>query len=158
MKYGIGALAALICASAIWTQEEEKGKPEHCILTPDDVKWTDGPPSLPPGAKMALLEGDPKKDGYFSLRLKFPAGYKIPPHWHPKDERVTVISGKAKLGLGESYDENAMRDLPPGSYFSLPAKTAHYAFAAEETVIQLNTIGPWDLTYLREEDDPRKKP
>ncbi len=158
MKYGIGALAALLCALGGWSQDSEKSRREHCILTPDDVKWTDGPPALPSGARMAVLEGDPLKEGYFSLRLKFPAGYRVPPHWHPGDERVTVISGKVQLGLGDTYDVSKMRDLPAGSYFSLPPKATHFVTAKEESVIQISTLGPWGLTYVNPDDDPRKKP
>ena len=138
-------------------QEGDKAKQEHTILTADDVKWGDGPPSLPPGAKAAVMDGDPKKEGYFAMRLKVPAGYKIPPHWHPGYERLTVISGAFHLGLGEKFDETKARKLTAGSYFSLPPKTAHFALTSEETVIQLASMGPWSLTYVNPGDDPRSK-
>ena len=146
-------LALLALASLL--QDAEKARPEHTILTAEDVKWSDGPPSLPPGAKAAVLDGDPKKDGFFTLRLKVPAGYKVPPHWHGGYERLTVISGVFHLGLGESFDEAKARKLPAGAYFSLPPKTAHYAYASEETVVQISTMGPWTLTYVDPKSDPR---
>jgi quercetin dioxygenase-like cupin family protein len=138
-------------------QDEAKAKPEHLILTADDLQWADAPPSLPTGAKLAKLEGDPAKEGFFTMRLKLPAGYKIPPHWHPGYERVTVVSGIFNLGLGESFDESKTKVLPAGSYVSLPSKTAHFAMTTKETVLQLTTIGPWGLTYVNPADDPRQK-
>ncbi len=157
MKRGWVMAAAFACALVGWGQEGDKGQREHIILTPEDVKWTDGPATLPPGAKAAVIEGDPKKDGYFAMRLKLPAGYKVPPHWHPGDERLTVISGGFRLGLGEKFDEKNTRCLTPGSYFSLPPKTAHFAYVTEETVVQLNSLGPWQINYVNPEDDPRNK-
>lgn len=146
------ALAGLLAA-----QEGEKSKQEHTILTAEDVKWTDGPPSLPPGAKAAVLDGDPKKEGLFTMRLKVPGGYKVPPHWHAGYERLTVISGAFHLGLGEKFEEAKARKLPAGAYFSLPPKTPHFAFTSEETVVQISTIGPWTLTYVNPAEDPRTK-
>lgn len=138
-------------------QEDSKAKPEHVIVTPDEIKWGDAPAALPPGAKAALLDGDPKKEGVFILRLKLPAGYRIAPHWHPVQERVTVISGELKVGLGEKFDESAMRALPAGGFFSFPPKTAHFVQATQDTVIQLSTTGPWALNYVNPKDDPRNK-
>lgn len=154
---GLAVVALAVVAVGAWAQEDGKAKPEHTILTADDVKWVDGPPTIPPGAKAAVLDGDPKKEGIFTMRLKCPAGYRIPPHWHPGVERVTVISGTFYLGLGEKFEESAAKPLAPGGYFSLPPKTAHFAFTREETVVQLNTIGPWTLTYVDPADDPRSK-
>ena len=158
MRYGI-AIIALILGPAVAAalQEESKAKREHVILTAADVKWGEAPPILPPGAKASLLDGDPKKEGVFILRLQLPSGWTLPPHFHPVDERVTVISGTFQLGLGDTFDETKMRDLPAGSFFSLPPKTHHFAKTRGETVIQINTVGPWALTYLNQDDDPRNK-
>jgi quercetin dioxygenase-like cupin family protein len=103
-----------------------------------------------------VLYGDPAKDGLFAMRLKLPKGYQIPPHTHPKPEVVTVISGIFQLGMGETADQEKAQPLPTGSFFALPPAMAHYAFTEEETVIQLNSFGPWALNYVRQEDDPRK--
>ena len=91
------------------------------------------------------------------MRLKLPKGYHIPPHTHPKPEVVTVISGTARLGMGEVADQQKTERLPAGSFFGLPPDMAHYAFAEEDTVIQLNSLGPWSLKYVRPEDDPRNR-
>lgn len=150
-------LVGSVCVAAGVAQDTAKAKPEHTILTPTDIKWGDGPPSLPAGAQAVVLDGDPKKEGIFHFRLKLPAGYRIPPHWHPADERVTVLSGTFNLGLGSKFDDASLRALPAGSFFSLPTKTHHFALVKEETVIQLSTIGPWGLTYVNAEDDPRNR-
>ena len=87
--------------------------------------------------------------------LKLPQGYKVPPHTHPVDEVVTVVSGTFSLGMGETADQSSAQPLPAGSFFALPPNTAHYVFIDEETVIQISTVGPWGLTYVNAADDPR---
>ncbi len=155
----LAAVLAVLAAGgiAMGLQEDSKAKKEHTILTAEDVKWGDAPPILPPGAKAAVLDGDPKKEGIFTMRLKLPSGYKVAPHWHPVDERLTVISGAFHLGLGEKADESKARKLPAGGFFSLPPRTAHFAFTSEETVVQISTMGPWSLTYVNPADDPSRK-
>jgi quercetin dioxygenase-like cupin family protein len=128
----------------------------HKVMVPSDVQWGPAPPVLPPGAQAAVLFGDPSKDGLFALRLKVPAGYSIPPHTHPVDEVVTVISGTFRLGMGETADQSKLQSLPAGSFFALEPNMAHYVTIDEETVIQINTIGPWGITYVNPDDDPRK--
>ncbi|CAG1065732.1 hypothetical protein BAC1_01320 [uncultured bacterium] len=127
------------------------------ISRPDQLQWTDGPFSLPAGVKSAVLEGDPTKEGPFTLRLKFPDGYRIPPHWHSSPERVTVISGTFNLGQGEKADILKGMELPSGSFFLMDPKSAHYAWATGETVVQINGTGPWGINYVNPADDPRKK-
>jgi quercetin dioxygenase-like cupin family protein len=129
----------------------------HTILGSSDIKWSPGPPSIPAGAQAAVLYGDPGKDGLFALRLKLPKGYVLAPHTHPKPEVVTVISGTFRLGMGETADRNKAQPLGAGSFLALHPGMAHFAFADEDTVIQLNSTGPWSLTYVNPNDDPRKK-
>ena len=126
------------------------------ILAPQEIKWGPGPASIPPGAQAAVLYGDPGKEGLFALRLKLPAGYHIAPHTHPKPEVVTVISGTFRLGMGEMADKAKAKALPAGSFFALSPGMAHFAYADEDTVIQLNSTGPWALNYVNPKDDPRK--
>ena len=128
----------------------------HKVILPGEVEWKESP-ALPPGAKVAVLEGDPAKEGYFAMRVRMPDGYRIPPHWHPAPERVTVISGTFHHGRGEKFDKSAARALPAGSYSSMPPGTRHFAWAEGETVVQVTTIGPWGITYVNPADDPRKK-
>lgn len=129
----------------------------HTAVSADAIKWTPAPPSLPPGAQAAILLGSPAKDGPFVIRLKFPAGYIVPPHRHSKDEFVTVISGRFTATHGEKVDRASLKFLPPGSFVHLPAGMPHYAVAEVESVVQLNGVGPFDVIYIDPKDDPRKK-
>jgi quercetin dioxygenase-like cupin family protein len=139
------------------TQQASSTTSAHVMVAPADVKWGDGPPSLPAGAKAAVLEGDPAKAGLFTLRLQMPANYRIPAHWHPADEHVTVLSGTFHMGLGDKLDEAKAKPLTAGSFALMPPKTNHFAFTKAETVIQLHGMGPWGITYVNPADDPRKK-
>lgn len=135
----------------------QAGEPHHTVVPADAVKWGAAPPSLPPGAQAALLLGSPAKEGPFVVRLKFPAGFVIPPHRHSKDEFVTVISGKVAITSGEKVDRAALKPVPTASFIHLPAGMPHYLLAAEETIVQVNGVGPFDVTYIDPSDDPRKK-
>jgi len=124
---------------------------------PAELKWQDGPPSLPKGAKIALLEGDPSKEGPFVFRVKAPDGYKIPLHTHPKAERVTVISGTFQIGMGEKFDEKALRPMPAGTYGFWEAGMKHFVAIKGETVVQFHGSGPWSIQYINPADDPRNQ-
>lgn len=133
--------------------------PAHVLITPDQIKWGPAPPALPRGAQLAVLEGDPSKSGaLFTIRAKLPDGYIVPPHWHPTDERVVVIQGTLGMGLGEKFDQAAGRELPVGSYASMPQGVRHFAWAKGETVIQVSAMGPFEINYVNPADDPRKTP
>jgi quercetin dioxygenase-like cupin family protein len=131
------------------------GMSDFGIYAPDQIAWKDGPPSLPAGARFAVLEGDPAKAGFFTMRLRLPDGYRIPPHWHPKVEHVTVISGALNLGMGRTFDQKATRELPAGTFGYWPAGMRHFAWARGETVLQLHGFGPWRVIYVNPADDPR---
>jgi hypothetical protein len=159
-------LALLVATSLVVARsgQDSKGVPAstgaqgaHVIVTPDQVKWGPGPPSLPPGAQLAVIEGDPSKAGLaFTIRGKFPDGYKVPPHWHPTDERIVVIQGTFGMGLGEKFDTAAGRELPVGSYVVTPKAVRHFVWAKGETVIHVSGMGPFELNYVNPADDPRK--
>jgi quercetin dioxygenase-like cupin family protein len=129
----------------------------HKITTPQELKWGPAPPSIPPGAQAVVLYGDPGKEGLFALRLKLPNGYRIAPHTHPKPEIVTVISGTFRLGMGPKIDAGKAQGLPAGSFFALSPGMQHFAIAEGETVVQLNSMGPWTINYVDPNDDPRRK-
>ena len=122
----------------------------------ESLKWQQGPPSLPKGAMVALLEGDPTKEGPFVFRAKLPDGYRVPPHTHPKTERITVISGSFFLGEGDTFDGKKGHAMPAGSYGYWPAGMKHFAWTEGETIIQIHGVGPWTIEYLNPADDPRK--
>jgi quercetin dioxygenase-like cupin family protein len=130
---------------------------EHRRILPGDLKWSDGPPSLPKGAKVAVIHGDPNAPGIFAMRISIPAGYKVPPHMHPADEHVTVISGEFYMGLGDTWDESKGHALPAGSVSIMPKGTRHFAYGKVETVIQVHAMGPWGITYVNPQDDPRNQ-
>jgi len=151
------ALAALSLAFAGRADKEEGHDKKEVFVTPADIKWQDGPPSLPKGAKMVLLEGDPAKKGHFVMRAKLPDGYRIPPHTHHGDERVTVLSGTLYLGMGAKFDAKGGKALPAGSYARVGAGMKHFARVKGETVLQIHGEGPWSIKYVNPGDDPRKK-
>ena len=125
------------------------------VFLPTEIKWIDGPGSLAAGAKLAVLEGDPAKEGPFVMRLRLPDGFKIQPHWHAKVERVTVLSGVFNLGMGEKFDQAVTRAMPAGTFGYWAEGMRHFAWAKGETVLQLHGIGPWTITYVNPADDPR---
>jgi hypothetical protein len=127
-------------------------------FTPDQIKFGPPPPFLAPGAQVAVVEGDPMAaSGDFTIRLKVPDGYKIAPHWHPKRENVTVISGNFKVGMGDKFDESKMMTFPAGSFAYLDPDMHHYAMASGEAVIQVHGASPLQFNYVSPSDDPRKK-
>ena len=144
------AVAAVAAASAAPASD-------HGIFPPDAVQWKDGPPSLAAGAKFAVLEGDPTKEGLFTLRLSLPDGFQIQPHWHPAVEHITVVSGTFNVGMGDTLDQTKGTPLPAGTFAYLAPQTHHFAWATGPTVLQLHGVGPWQINYLNPADDPRKK-
>jgi quercetin dioxygenase-like cupin family protein len=126
------------------------------LQVPAQLEWR-AADSLPPGAQVAVLEGDPSKEGFFTMRIKMPDGYRVPAHWHPKQERITVLSGILNLGSGDTFDEKKAKALSPGTYSSMPPKMTHFAWMTGETILQVSSLGPWTITYVNPADDPRKK-
>ncbi len=127
-------------------------------FTPGQIKYGPPPPFVASGAQVAVLEGDPTAStGDFTIRLKMPNGYKIAPHWHPKRENVTVISGKFKVGMGDKFEEAKMGTFPAGSFAYLDPDMHHYAMAVGETVVQVHGMSPLQFNYVNSADDPSKK-
>ena len=155
----VPAIALLLsCAAMVGVvTQPQAAEQHHTVVLGDAVQWGPAPPSLPPGAQAAVLLGSPAKEGPFVLRLKFPAGFIVPPHRHSKDELVTVISGAFGIGSGETLDRAAAKPLPPASFIHLPAGMPHYALATGESIVQINGTGPFDVIYVDPKDDPRKK-
>lgn len=129
---------------------------EHHAVEMSDVKFNPGPPTLPAGAEFAVLVGSPAEEGPFVMRLKFPAGYEIPPHLHPKEEHVTVISGGFGMAMGETHDRSAAPLYAPGAFIQIPTGQAHFAWTEEETIVQISAMGPFGIEYIDPKDDPRK--
>jgi hypothetical protein len=154
----VAAAILVLTGSAGWAWSPQSPAAPHAVLTAAEVKWGPASPALPPGASGALISGDPAKEGQpFVLRVKFPDGYQIAPHWHPTDEHVTVLQGTFLIGMGEKFDKAALKSLGVGGYAHTVAKMPHFAAAKGETIVQVHGIGPFTLTYVNPDDDPRKK-
>jgi quercetin dioxygenase-like cupin family protein len=153
-------LLAISGTPAIAFQEgKTKGKAEkehYRFSKPDQVTWGTAPAALSSGAQLAVLEGDPTNLGSYTMRLKMPDGYQIKPHTHPRREHITVISGMFMVGMGGTWDDSKLTDLPSGTYAFVEPGNQHFAKATGETVIQLNGEGPWQINYVNPADDPRK--
>lgn len=128
----------------------------HVIVPAEKVQWSPAPPFLPAGAEIAVLEGNPAEKGPVTLRLKFPAQYNIPAHWHSMTERVTVMSGMFHVGMGDTLDRTTSQLLKPGGFVSLPANMRHFAWTSAPTVVQISLEGPFDIFYVNPADNPQK--
>ncbi len=149
-------LALLALAPAARAGEKSavpKAKP--VFITANEIQWGEVPPALPSGAQIAVLHGDPFKKGTFTIRLKMPDGYKIPPHWHTQHEQLTILSGTFVLHMGDTMDAPA-HELGAAAYHFLPGKMHHAAEVKGETVLQLHGAGPFDIHYLNPADNPMK--
>ena len=152
------ALALLAAAPALAADATKKADAPKAVATSinaAEIKWGATPPDVPKGAEMAVLHGDPSKKAPFTLRLKMPAGYKIPPHWHSNDEQLTVLSGAFILHMGDTMDAPA-HSLAAGGFHFLPGKMHHAAETKVETVVQVDGVGPFDIHYLNPADNPNK--
>lgn len=124
---------------------------------PDALQWGAAPPSLPKGAQAVVLQGDPASKGTFALRLKAPDGYEIPPHTHPTDEVITVLSGTFHLGMGRTFNKDAAQAYPEGSFLVMPAGMAHFAYTEGNTIVQIQGRGPFVIHYINPKDDPQRQ-
>ena len=150
----VGAAPVALCNEP---SSHNMNSAKFSVYQPAAIKWQPGPPSLPKGAQIAVLEGDPAKEGPFVFRVKVPDGYRIPPHTHPKMERVTVISGTFNIGMGEKFDQHATREMTAGTYGHWDTGMVHFVWIKGETVAQFHGIGPWSIQYFDPKDDPRNQ-
>jgi quercetin dioxygenase-like cupin family protein len=150
IKLALGLVALSLTTSAALGED-------MVVATPDALKWGPAPPSLPKGAQMAVLSGDPSGNGPYMIRSKLPAGYQVPAHNHPTVENVTVISGTSNVGMGDKLDKKHAQALKAGGFFSMPAKMNHYAWATSAIVLQIHGQGPFVVNYVNPADDPSKR-
>jgi quercetin dioxygenase-like cupin family protein len=152
----IGSVA-LIVLSVVTASDRDVGQlpagAHHAVVTADKIEWK----PLRPGAEMAVVSGEPTKEGSpFVVRFRYSVKSRIPPHWHPVDEHLTILSGTFRVGMGERGDESATTALVAGTYAFVPAKMAHYAWADANTTVQVHGIGPFVINYVNPEDDPNR--
>ena len=145
------AVAAALFASAALAQHDH-----HKSVKAADLKWS-AVPSLPKGAQISVIEGPMNQAVPFTVRLKFPGNYQIPPHTHPAVERVTVLSGTFHMGMGAKLDRSSTDPVRAGDIMIMQPGTVHYAWTEGETVVQLHGTGPWGITYVNPADDPRNQ-
>jgi hypothetical protein len=148
----LSSLAVLAFASSALADAPKGG---HTMHKPDKLEWKDGPPALPKGSKMVVIAGDPSKPEVFTLRLKFPSGFKVMPHWHPEAEHVTVLEGQWSMGSGDKWDDKALMDMGPGAFMVMDKGTRHYGVCKKDCVVQLHAMGPGGTCYINKADDPR---
>jgi ketosteroid isomerase-like protein len=129
----------------------------HATVPPSSLTWGDAPAGMPAGMRAAIVSGDPTQAQPYVLRAQLPANYRIPPHWHPTLENVTVLSGTVAMGMGDTFDEATMQALPTGGFASVPADMHHFFMAKTAATIQVHGIGPFAITYVNPTDDPRMK-
>jgi hypothetical protein len=161
MRTLIGLIAIVFTLSVRAASESRAadthgGGGDHQMVQPNELKWTDVP-TLPPGAKVAVIEGPPNEAVPFIMRLKFPADYKIPAHWHPAIEHLTVLSGTFNMGIGDRLDPAKTKSWPVGGVMIIQPKTPHFGWTKEEVTVQVHGVGPWGVTYVDPSEDPRKK-
>ena len=154
----------LTISAAMWWASQSRltgamaAAAEKHAYTPDTVEYGPAPSFVAPGAQLAVLEGNPMAtSGDYTIRLKMPAGYRIAPHWHPKRENVTVISGTLKFGMGDHFDESSMTSFPAGSFAYLDPDMHHYVMASGDTIVQVHGMAPVQFNYINREDDPSLK-
>jgi quercetin dioxygenase-like cupin family protein len=146
------AVVLALFATTAWAQHAG----HHQSVRASDLKWSPVP-SLPKGAEITVIEGPMSQAAPFTVRLRFPANYDLPPHTHPAIERVTVLSGTFHMGMGEKFNRAGTQAVRAGDMMIMHPGTVHYAWTDAETVVQLHGTGPWGITYLNPNDDPRKQ-
>ncbi len=161
-SFATAAVATLATASTALAQSAAPAPvapPSHdtpIVVHAAEITWSPGPASLPPGAEFAVLEGNPSQPEPLTLRLRFPANYVVPPHYHSVLEHVTIFSGTLYVGMGETIDRSAGTALGPGDFGVIPVEMIHHAWTGSEPVVfQLHSVGPWSITYANPKDDPR---
>jgi hypothetical protein len=137
---GIAALGTLV-----YSQEKKEGAEAHKIVHFGDLKWT----PIIKGCDLAPVSGDPNAEGAtFVLRLRCVDGAKIPAHWHPTDENVTVLKGAFLVGMGESFDESKLQTMNAGNFIALPKEMRHFGMCKGETIVQVHGFGPFKVNWV----------
>ncbi|MHB8495569.1 MAG: cupin domain-containing protein [Casimicrobiaceae bacterium] len=148
--------AVALAMSAFAFAAAAPGAPEQVLINARSIRWSAAPPSLPKGAKVAVLYGDPSGSGPFVMRMLLPAKYKVPFHWHTEPEQLTVLSGELFIANDATYDKKYARAVKPGGFLFLPAKAQQYAFTKKATIVEVYGTGPFDVKYVDPNNDPAK--
>jgi len=152
LAFTVVSIAAAFLGAALAAQPPAAA--HHLVVQHDQLSWGPVPPQFPAGGELAVVQGDPGGDGFYVVRVRMPAGYKIQPHWHPAAEHVTVLSGTLHVAAGDTFDTSAGDALGAGGYVSLPSLMHHYAWSEGPTEIQIHGIAPFAIVYVNPADDP----
>jgi len=147
----------LVCTTALFGQAKPAAKAPAAKATAKTpaLQWGPAPAVFPKGAQMAVVSGDPSKAAQFTVELKMPDGYKIPPHFHPTDETVEVKQGTFNYGMGDTFDAAKAKPMKVGDKGTIPATMHHFAQAKGATIVSVTAMGPFVLTYVNAADDPQ---
>ena len=146
----------LVSAAAVLVASPGMAKTKAAAAAPAELKWGPAPPALPSGAQIAVVKGDPMKKGPFTIHLKMPANYAVPPHWHPTDEKVTLVSGKLGYGMSDQLNRSKAKALGQGESVTMKAKEHHWVMTADGAEVEVSAMGPFVITYVDPNADPRK--
>jgi quercetin dioxygenase-like cupin family protein len=153
---GLCLLPGCLLAAEPTTPAADMPASGHVMVRASSIQWGDAPPMLPRGAQAAVLAGDPGKAGPFVIRIKAPAGYRVPRHWHPTEEQVTLLEGDLTLAMGDGAGAHSA-DFVPGDFVVLPMKMLHEASTRGGATLQIQSNGPFEINYVNPADDPRKQ-
>lgn len=162
MRFSLLVFAAIAPALGACTQASASDRTPNSpnvtasVAVRGEIHWGPAPAVFPKGAEFAVLQGDPGKAEPFTVRLRFPNGYKLPPHTHPTTENVTVLEGTLLAAMGPQFVESDLRPYPRDAFISLPANHAHYVVARGVTVVQVHALGPFALTYVNPDGTPKQ--
>jgi len=126
-----------------------EGTVQH-VVHAKDIEWKPCPPNLPDGCQMAVLEGSPQSSDLFTVRFKVNGEFVMPPHTHPKDERATILQGKAYVAFGKDATRESAKEFGPGDYYVNARNAIHSVWADSSTIIQVTGIGPWEAHFINE--------
>lgn len=147
--------SAMIAGLSTFALAADNPAADQVLINVKSIKWSPAPPALPKGAQVAVLHGDPNKDGEYVMRVKMPPRYKMPFHWHSKTEHVTVISGTLFVASQETYDKRIAHAVKQGGFLYVPARAQQFAFTKGATVIEIHGEGPYDIKYTNPSEDPQ---
>ena len=149
-RIGAGKVCAVLAgiaalAMAAPSQDKKEAMEAHKIVHFGDLKWT----PIMKGCDLAPVAGDMNAEGApFVLRIRCADGTKIPAHWHPTDENVTVLKGTFLVGMGESFDESKLQTMNVGNFVTVAKEMRHFASCKGETIVQVHAMGPFKVNWV----------
>lgn len=141
----VAATLLAVFAVASFSQEKKASDSAHKIVHFSDLKWV----GIMKGCELAPVSGDFNADGEaFVLRIRCGDGIKVPAHWHPTDENITVLKGTFLVGMGETFDESKLQTMNVGNFTTMPKEMRHFALSKGETIVQIHGTGPFKVNWV----------